>query len=266
MEGTDHMADGDPRPWNWEDPQELAATVDLFTADLARVEKLSMELSAPVLDRSHLDRLGLTGIEFAAFKTNHPQGLGTDLVPLTAADGTRTESGHVYKVDDAAYFTEMDIAAPLPVADATVDWVFAEHLIEHVSLKVGVAWLTEVHRILRPGGVLRLTTPDLRIYAQSYLNGDGFFAKHRRRMNRALTGVAPAMPPRGAFMFNQLFYVYGHRWLFDEAELRHALTSAGFTEDAIEVRGYRQGARQDVADLDQVLRNDESIYIEAIRV
>jgi predicted SAM-dependent methyltransferase len=258
------MADDAPlRPWNWEDPQELAATVDLFTDDLARVEKLAPALTAPVLDRSHFDELGLTGIEFAAFKTGHPAALGTDLVSLTATDGTCTGPGQVYKVDDTAYFTEMDISRTLPVADDTIDWAFAEHLIEHVSMSVGIAWLTEVRRVLRPGGLLRLTTPDLKVYAQSYVNGDGFFAKHRRRMNRALTGVAPAMPARGAFMFNQLFYVYGHRWLYDLEELQHALTSAGFAPDAITVCAYRSGARQDVADLDQVLRNDESIYVEA---
>jgi predicted SAM-dependent methyltransferase len=257
------MADAALRPWNWEDPLELATTVDSFTEDLARVDKLAPELAAAVLDRSHFDRLGLTGIEFAAFKTAHPEGLGTDLVSLSAADGSSTTSGHVYKVDDAAYFVEMDITGTLPVADATVDWVYAEHLIEHVTLRAGIAWLTEVRRILRPGGLLRVTTPDLRVYAQSYVNGDSFFGKHRRRMNRALTGVAPAMPERGAFMFNQLFYVYGHRWLYDLEELRHALTAAGFAADGIAVRSFREGARPDVADLDQVLRNDETIYVEA---
>ncbi|WP_432989017.1 class I SAM-dependent methyltransferase [Dactylosporangium sp. CA-233914] len=257
------MADDALRPWNWEDPQELAATVDSFTEDLARVETLEPELSAAVLDRSHFDGLGLTGVEFAAFKTSHPQALGTDLVSLVAADGTTTERGRVYLVDGTARFAEMDITGALPVADDTVDWVFAEHLIEHVTLRAGIAWLSEVKRILRPGGLLRLTTPDLKVYAESYVKGDGFFAKHRRRMNRALTGVAPAMPARGAFMFNQLFYVYGHRWLYDLEELTYALTSAGFAEEAIVVRAYREGARQDVADLDQVLRNDETIYVEA---
>ncbi len=257
------MTDEVSRPrWNWEDPQELSATVDTFTEDLARCEKLELLLESPRFTRAQLAELGIDGIEFAAFKTEHSSGLGSDLVgPHT--DYMNTGRGGIYRVDGEAFFTELDISEPLPFDDGSVDWVFAEHLIEHVSLGIGTTWLTEVRRILAPGGVVRITTPDLRMYAQSYVNGDGFFGKHRRRMGMALRGVAPAMPARGAFMFNQLFYVYGHRWIYDLEELQYVLAQAGFASDAVTVRSYRTGLRQDIADLDQVLRNDESIYIEA---
>jgi predicted SAM-dependent methyltransferase len=248
-------------PWNWEDPQELAETVDSFTVDLSRCEKLELVAKAPQVTRQQLRDLDLTGIEFAAFKTNHPHGLGTDLVGPHGPDGT-TERGGIYRVDDAAYFMELDISEPLPIDDGAVDWVYAEHLIEHVSLTVGLFWLKEVRRVLAPGGVLRLSTPNLRVYAESYVNGDKFFAKHRRRVNMALNTIAPPMPERGAFMFNQLFYVYGHRWIYDEQELRYVVTEAGFDPDAITVRSFRTGALPDVADLDQILRNDETIYLE----
>jgi ubiquinone/menaquinone biosynthesis C-methylase UbiE len=47
---------------------------------------------------------------------------------------------------------------PLPVEDNAVDLVWAGEVIEHV---VDVApWLSEVRRVLRPGGTLLLTTPD----------------------------------------------------------------------------------------------------------
>ena len=47
---------------------------------------------------------------------------------------------------------------PLPVRDAAVDSAWAGEVIEHV---VDVApWLSEVRRVLRPGGALLLTTPD----------------------------------------------------------------------------------------------------------
>jgi len=240
----------------------LSALADAFTADMATCEKLEPVLSARTYSRQSLQDLGLTGIEFASFRTAHPSGLASDLVGLRCADGT-TEPGTLFRVDDSGYFLQWDISRPLPFEDGSVDWVYAEHLIEHVSLKVGITWLTEVRRILRTGGLLRLTTPDLRRYVQSYLNGDPFFAKHRRRIGMALAAVAPPMPARGAFMFNQLFYVYGHQWIYDVDELRYALTQAGFDEAAVRVRGYRDGALADVAALDQVLRNDETIYVEA---
>lgn len=47
---------------------------------------------------------------------------------------------------------------PLPVQDAAVDSAWAGEVLEHV---VDVApWLSEVRRVLRPGGTLLLTTPD----------------------------------------------------------------------------------------------------------
>jgi predicted SAM-dependent methyltransferase len=131
-----------------------------------------------------------------------------------------------------------------------------------VPVGVAVAWLTEVRRVLRPGGLLRLTTPDLRRYAESYVNGDNFFAKHRNRIRTALTGFAPVMPPRAAFMFNQLFYVYGHKWIYDVEELRYVLDRSGFEADTMRVCAFRSGERDDVAGLDQKLRDDETLYVE----
>ena len=66
--------------WDWEDPQGIEAVVDSFTADLGKCEKLELLLSYHEgpgrLTREQLEQLGITGIEFAAFKTDHPQALG----------------------------------------------------------------------------------------------------------------------------------------------------------------------------------------------
>jgi hypothetical protein len=70
------------------------------------------------------------------------------------------------------------------------------------------------------------------------------------------------MPQRRAFMFNQIFYLYGHRWLYDLDELRYVLARAGFDPGAIRTCSFRTGAREDVAALDSVFRNDETMYVE----
>jgi predicted SAM-dependent methyltransferase len=245
--------------WDWEDPDGLSATMDAFTANLAHCERLELAADALPVTRQDFHDIGLTGIEFAAFRTKHPSGLSTDLAGLRA-DGAATEPGHIYQADGASYFTQLDIAEPLPFADECVDWVYAEHLIEHVPPLTGIGWLTEVRRILAPGGLLRLTTPDLAKYVSGYVSDNGFFAKHRRRLRSMRVG--PPMPERRAFMFNQVFYLYGHRWLYDADELRYVLVRAGFEESSIRIHAFREGARPDVAALDTTIRSDETIYVE----
>ena len=237
--------------------------MDSFTDELAEVDSIEVVAAERPYTAAELDRLGITGIEFAAFSTEHPSGLATDLVGVHSPDA-HTEPGRLYRVAGRSYFEQLDISKPLPFVDASVSWVYAEHLIEHVPLTTSVSWLTEVHRVLRPGGLLRLTTPDLAKYVEGYSEGSKFFAKHRRRVNLAI-GVAPPMPARTAFMFNQIFYLYGHRWLYDLPELQYVLGRAGFDPAAVRECGYREGSRPDVAQLDRTIRNDETIYVEVSR-
>jgi SAM-dependent methyltransferase len=245
--------------WNWEDPDGLATRMDEFTATIAQCDTLDVVADKLPTTRQDLADLGVTGIEFAAFRTEHPAAIGTDLVGLTSPESV-TEPGPLYRVDGRSLFTQLDIGEALPFEDGALDWVYAEHLIEHVPLPVAVGWLTEVRRILAPGGVLRLTTPDLRRYAEGYVRQDGFFARHRRRLR--VMRVGPPMPDRTAFMFNQIFYLYGHKWIYDEAELRHVLGRAGFDPSAMRVATFGEGALADVAALDTAMRSDETIYVE----
>jgi predicted SAM-dependent methyltransferase len=248
--------------WDWQDLGRLEATLDGFAAGLAEVEKLEQVAAELPGTRAGLAGLGVTGIEFAAFATAHPEGLGTDLVAVRGPDAVTTVPGRVYRVNGRSLFTQLDITEPLPIADGSVDWVYAEHLIEHVPLLDAIGWLTEVRRILAPGGLVRITTPDLGVYANGYLAEDGkFFAKHRRRLT--VMGFGPPMPERRAYMVNQIFYLYGHRWLYDHDELRYALTQAGFDPGRVTAHEFRTGHRQDVADLDTTFRHDETLYMEA---
>ena len=248
--------------WDWHDTDALPGRLDEFSAVVAVCDKLETFADTVPRGRAELAAHGVTGVEFAAFRTAHPNGLASDLAPLRSPEAV-AERGPLYRVDGSGLFTRLDIGEPLPFADASVDWVYAEHLIEHVPLPVAVRWLAEVRRVLVPGGLVRLTTPDLRRYIEGYGQDDGrgFFAKHRRRL--ATMRLGPPMPERRAFMFNQIFYLYGHRWIYDFDELRFALTEAGFAGESVVERVYREGARPDVAALDTSFRHDETLYAEA---
>lgn len=56
---------------------------------------------------------------------------------------------------------EVDIRKPLPFAIGSASVILAEHVIEHVSFKEGLAFLRECWRVLEPGGTLRLAFPDI---------------------------------------------------------------------------------------------------------
>ncbi|MEO8559782.1 MAG: methyltransferase domain-containing protein [Rhodospirillales bacterium] len=63
----------------------------------------------------------------------------------------------------------LDAGKRLPFGNDSLAFVFAEHMIEHVPHAVGSRLAAEVHRVLRPGGVFRVATPDLATIAQLVL-------------------------------------------------------------------------------------------------
>jgi predicted SAM-dependent methyltransferase len=48
------------------------------------------------------------------------------------------------------------------------DYVFSEHMIEHVSYAEGLLMLRECLRVLKPGGRIRIATPSLEVLLDLY--------------------------------------------------------------------------------------------------
>lgn len=62
-----------------------------------------------------------------------------------------------------------DVRQPLPFADASVDFVYHSHLLEHLALDDARTFLRECFRILKPGGTIRMAVPDLEGICRRYL-------------------------------------------------------------------------------------------------
>jgi predicted SAM-dependent methyltransferase len=240
--------------WSWEHPEE-------WWVGLAECESLEPLPLRPPYTRAQLEDLGITGIEFGSWRSKLPYSLSTDLVGVT--DGSvRAEPGQLYKVDGETLFIPLDARQPLPFEDGCFQWVYAEHFVEHISAAEAIAWLTEVRRVLARPGTVRLTTPDLRGYVESYLSSDGgFFPAHRDGLYER--GARPRMPERPAFMMNLIFYFWGHRWIYDFDELRYALGKAGFDPETVVRRAFHEGVLPEVAMLDRETRRHETMYVEA---
>lgn len=220
------------------------------------------EIPVRTLEELPLERLGalaLHGVQFGGLDRLAPRVLNVDLVQMRDGAGRASEPGRMYRVDGDVVVMRHDALAPLPVAAGSFEYAYAEHFIEHVHPGEARRWLAEVRRVVRPGGLVRITTPDLRKYVEGYLDPAGaFFAEHRAAM--AAMGC-PEMPARPAWMLNQIFQLWGHRWIYDLDELTHLLEGAGLR--GVTRCAFRQGRDHRASGLDSEVRRDETLYVEA---
>ena len=63
-------------------------------------------------------------------------------------------------MDAEPNYKNFDLRQPLWVADNSVDGILASHFLEHLGLQDAVKTVKNWYRVLRPGGVVRLSTPD----------------------------------------------------------------------------------------------------------
>lgn len=77
-------------------------------------------------------------------------------------------------------------AGKLPFEDGTIDEIYTRHLIEHFTLKEFIEVLAEWNRVLAPGGVLYVITPNLLWHAKQLLEGshESFYTTQRGQNDR----------------------------------------------------------------------------------
>jgi len=122
----------------------------------------------------------------------------------------------------------LDASQPFPIPSASFDYVFSEHVIEHIEFEEAATMLSESARILKSGGRIRLATPDLAQIIAVYTQPDGAAQRDYIRwiMDRFRPLVGEYNP---AHVINQSFHGWRHKFIYDEPTLIKALEGAGFT-------------------------------------
>lgn len=157
-----------------------------------------------------------------------------------------------------------DISKRIPAEDSSVDFIYSSHLIEHLSRWQCLAFAKECHRVLKPGGTVRLATPDLEAMIRDYVDGTSPF--NSRQPTRADAFCAeygaytdtPGSPVRR--LIRKFLSGDSHQWLYDSESLAGLLREGGFTE--ITSHGFREGA---LPDLETVEQRERGLFIEAVR-
>lgn len=116
---------------------------------------------------------------------------------------------------------------PLPFSDDSVDYIFTEHFIEHLTLKEGMGFLSESYRILKPGGILRQGTPSLTALMDIYMDRHSDVSRDQviNRHNKVHHPKRPCLSP--ADYFNEVMRLWGHRFIYDADTLELLYRKAG---------------------------------------
>jgi predicted SAM-dependent methyltransferase len=158
------------------------------------------------LATSGINKLQL-GSGFAA-----PAGwLGTDIAPQS--------DGVVY----------LDATKPFPFEDETFDYVHSEHMIEHISWHEGLFMLRECRRVLKPGGTIRIATPDLEVLLGLYKRKEDSSLDEKYIKWITDTFMVGLNNYKASFVINNAFRNWGHQFLYDGELMEMAMRETGFT-------------------------------------
>ena len=112
-----------------------------------------------------------------------------------------------------------------PVADASVDAVWSSHNLEHLYRHEVPLALGEFFRVLKPGGLLLLTLPDLQRVAEM-VAADGLEIEAYRSASGPITPLDMIFGHGASLAQGHLFMA--HKTGFTLTSLDHALGDAGF--------------------------------------
>lgn len=120
----------------------------------------------------------------------------------------------------------LDATTTWPFDDGSLEVVYADNVIEHITLDQGRTMLSEAYRCLRPGGAIRLVTPDIRKHVELYLTGAESVTTAVGRSYRDL-GLVVEHP---VDLVRIPIASFGHHegYLYDFATLEAELVRAGF--------------------------------------
>ncbi len=147
----------------------------------------------------------------------------------------------------------VDIREGLPLPDSSLDYAVSVHALQEIHLRDLIRVLSELRRVLIPGGVLRLVLPDLLKGVRAYENDERDYFLVPDEDAQSL----------GAKLVVQLLWYGYSRTLFTPEFVAELLFKAGFAR--VDYCGYRQTASPfgDITTFDN--RERESLFVEATK-
>ena len=182
---------------------------------------------------------GYLGLEWLK-KTEGTTLIGLEISPnmITIAERNARE----YRLEDRVKYVTCD-AQDMPFDENTFDGVFTNGSLHEWSQPKKI--FDEVYRVLKKGGMLRISVPDLAFAISLYSSSE------RERML-----------DNYFFVDHRGSYFARHKYMYDFESLKAILEKTGFKN--VVRCSYRQGKMPDLHLLDS--RPEDSLFVEAIKL
>jgi predicted SAM-dependent methyltransferase len=119
-------------------------------------------------------------------------------------------------------FHQMALPGKLPVADNSTDLIFSSHFLEHLTRDEALVHLTECHRIMKPGAVMRTAVPDAQLLIRKYRDDTIHDFDHVSQ------GCEDAKTPLAAMW--EVLLGGDHKMIYDFETMKELMLKAGFTD------------------------------------
>lgn len=121
----------------------------------------------------------------------------------------------------------IDVRERFPLPDESMDYVYSEHLFEHLNFIQAKNMLKECYRVMKPGGVIRLALPHIEFLLDLYQHPEKDINRRYIEWSAATDGRIPAMP---VYVVNRFHTAWGHQIIYDFETLAALLTDFGFKD------------------------------------
>ncbi len=183
------------------------------------------------------------------------------MIKLNLGCGNDIKTGWI-NIDSGEHFGEknldiiVDLSQGIPFPENSVDYIFNEHFIEHLTREEGILFLQEAFRVLKTNGIIRIACPDLDLIINDYLT-DSF--KTREWLNK----IAVAYKGKSnCELLNISMRDWGHKYIYNKDELIQCLKLAGFDERTITPQQFKESERKELKNLET---REDSLILEAVK-
>lgn len=154
-----------------------------------------------------------------------------------------------------------DLSHGIPVKDTRLKGINISHMLEHMPLEFGRKLLRESFRVLEPGGIVRVSCPDLKKYAKAYILNDFNFWD---RVGKLPFCNYSNLPTPGAIFAGKAYdNKNDHQWFYDADTVVALMLEAGFASAA--ETSLHESSLPRIQEIEPRFREPESFYVEATK-